>query len=142
MEAMRWLMRLGRPLLLVRVFGDSMAPSYRHGDRLLATRLWKCLHRGDVLIFRVTAEDYGFAGGDAATISPDLRLKRIAACAGEPAPDWLDERLRSKDGLVPRGYVAVAGDAANSEGSQQLGYIAEHRIEAVVLRRLCRPSER
>jgi signal peptidase I len=96
--------------LRVTVVGNSMSPTLRDGQRLFARRLRRDPRLGEVIVFRV----------------PDAtlphRIKRVAAVAGDPVPDWLTPVLPDLP-HVPDGHVAVAGDNPRSQDSRQLGLI-------------------
>src|SRR4051794_36138555 len=117
-----------------------MAPTFRHGDRLLSYRRSLPPRKGDVVVFGVTPADYPELAEPSAEHPAQamlaLRVKRVVACAGDPVPAWMSERCRGGDGRVPDGHVVVAGDAPRSEGSRELGFIAHERIQAVIVRRL------
>ncbi|WP_052422620.1 S26 family signal peptidase [Nonomuraea candida] len=94
----------------VTVRGNSMSPTFRDGQRLLARRLRRAPRRWEVIVFRVADEELPH------------RIKRVAAVAGDPLPDWLAPALHGVS-HVPAGYVAVAGDNTRSQDSRQLGLI-------------------
>lgn len=114
---------LRRRWIVVTVEGESMAPTLRDGQQILARRVGTRaeLQRGDVVVFRLSSAQ--------AHASERLvhRVKRIAALAGDPVPAWMGAQ-----GRVPRGCVVVAGDNARSQDSRQLGYIDGSAIIAVV----------
>ncbi|MEU6711431.1 S26 family signal peptidase [Nonomuraea sp. NPDC046802] len=110
----------------VIVRGNSMSPTLRDGQRLLARRLRRDPRRREVIVFRVADEQLPH------------RIKRVVAVAGDPLPDWLVPALPDVS-HVPAGHVAVAGDNARSQDSRQLGLIACRDIlGAVPARRLAR----
>jgi signal peptidase I len=76
----------------MRVEGDSMAPNYRPGDRLLMTRSYPTPHRGDVVVF--SAADYAS--------SKDRLIKRVIAGPGDT--------------------IEVRGDVAIVNGVQEPSY--------------------
>jgi signal peptidase I len=94
----------------VIVRGNSMSPTLRDGQRLLARRLRRAPRRREVIVFRVADEQLPH------------RIKRVAAIAGDPLPDWLAPVLPDMP-HVPAGYVAVSGDNTRSQDSRQLGLI-------------------
>jgi signal peptidase I len=96
--------------LRVTVVGQSMSPTLRDGQRLLARRLRRAPRRGEVIVFRVPDEDL------------PCRIKRVAAIAGDPVPEWLTPTL---PGLtrIPADRVAVVGDNPDSQDSRQLGLV-------------------
>ncbi|GAA2690700.1 MULTISPECIES: S26 family signal peptidase [Actinosynnema] len=95
----------------VTVRGGSMAPTLRDGQRLVARRRARGPRRGEVVVFRVP--------------DPVLphRIKRVAAVAGDPVPDWLAPTMPGVH-RVPAGFVAVAGDNPRSQDSRQLGLVS------------------
>jgi signal peptidase I len=103
---------------VVVVRGSSMAPTLQDGDRLLVRRGSTPPDRGDVVVFR-------HAESGAVETDPALRVKRVAAVAGDPMPAWVsegaavDHRLRA----VPAGHLVVRGDARLSQDSRQLGLV-------------------
>ena len=126
--------RARRSYSIVVVWGNSMAPTFRDGDRVLARRRLRALQRGDIVVFTVNGKDYV---EPLRALYPALRVKRVVALEGEPAPLWLQKRLRATSGeTVPARHVVVGGDAPGAEGSGQLGYIPHDRIEGIVVRRL------
>lgn len=94
----------------VTVRGNSMSPTLRDGQRLLARRLRRNPRRSEVIVFRVPDEQLPH------------RIKRVAAVAGDPVPDWLAPTLPDLP-YVPAGYVAVTGDNPRSQDSRQLGLV-------------------
>ncbi|MEV0195053.1 signal peptidase I [Nonomuraea sp. NPDC050691] len=94
----------------VIVQGNSMSPTLRDGQRLLARRLRRDPRRGEVIVFRVADEQLPH------------RIKRVVAVAGDLLPDCLVPALPDVS-QVPAGYVAVAGDNARSQDSRHLGLI-------------------
>jgi len=94
----------------VTVRGNSMSPTLHDGQRLLARRLRRSPRRREVIVFRVP--------------DPELphRIKRVAAVAGDPVPDWLAPAMPDVP-QVPPGFVAVEGDNARSQDSRQLGLV-------------------
>ncbi|WP_328453057.1 S26 family signal peptidase [Amycolatopsis sp. NBC_00438] len=100
---------LRRRYVVARVRGHSMSPTFHDGERVVATRR-RHYRVGDVIVFRPR-----HAAGDVA-----WRIKRIAAVAGDPVPDWLE----TDHPVVPAGRVVVVGDnTGHSQDSRQLGYI-------------------
>jgi len=125
------LLWLRRHHMIVTVFGSSMSPTFHSGQRLLARRVRSgagC-RRGDAVVFLLTAKQLEHrAPGD-----PPHRVKRVAAVAGDPVPDWLRLALGSAaTDRIPPGHVAVAGDNARSQDSRHLGFVETRAIVAVV----------
>jgi signal peptidase I len=110
---------LGRRWLMVVVTGNSMAPTFRDGQRLLVTRrdATRPLEVGDVVVFSTPQP------GELA-----LRIKRVAALGGEPVPTWVG----GTSSVVPRAHVVVSGDNPVSQDSRQLGFVPEAAVIAVV----------
>ncbi len=110
-------------LVIVTVRGNSMLPTYRDGDVLLAVRHWP-LRSGRTVVFRTPP----WGGG------PPYRVKRLIAVAGEPTPGWV---LAAVPGVpVPPGRVVVRGDADGSEDSKHYGYVSTRHVIGVVAGRL------
>lgn len=126
---LRW---LRRDFVVAVVRGDSMAPTYRDGQRVLTRRFTGPVRTGDVVVFRVAPAANPVPG------DPPWRIKRIAAVAGEPVPPWLGEH-----GRVPPGHLVVSGDNPRSQDSRQLGFVAMSTVVGVVrTRRMAEPSSR
>jgi signal peptidase I len=105
-----------RRLLIVRVNGVSMEPTYHDGDRVLAVRPRRPgrLRAGDVVVF------------DRA----QPRVKRIAGLAGAVI-----------DGAaIPAGHLYVRGDRGRSYDSALHGPIAEDLVFGRAVRRFARPN--
>lgn len=111
---------LRRTYVAVTVVGDSMAPTFRSGQRVLArrrTRRGGPLRRAEVAVFRPPT---AVVDGDVV-----LRVKRIAAIAGDPIPGSTDR--------VPAAMVYVLGDnRKHSEDSRGFGCVAEAAIVATI----------
>lgn len=126
-----------RRWMVVTVEGNSMAPTLHHGQRLLARRLGRGragapgFSRSDIVVFVLPPEQAR------ELMTEDLvhRIKRVAAIAGDPVPEWARPALSADaDTRVPPGKVVVSGDNARSQDSRQLGYIDADAIVAVVRR--------
>jgi signal peptidase I len=104
----------------VTVVGQSMSPTLRDGQRLLARRLRRNPRRGEVIVFRVPEDE-----------ELPCRIKRVAAIAGDPVPDWLTPTLPEL-ARIPAGSVAVVGDNPRSQDSRQLGLVDCHDIVGAV----------
>ena len=129
-------MMLRRRVVVVSVIGASMAPTLRHGDRVLVRRMpCEAVRRGDVVVFReLTACRPGDPTGlrDAA-----LLVKRVAAVAGDPNPPFLPAWARRQSGVVPPGHLVLLGDNAEvSRDSRQFGSVAADRLLGVAVRRV------
>jgi signal peptidase I len=128
------LLALRRRYLVVRVFGLSMVPSLRSGDRVLVRRAGlRRLRAGMIVVLRAWPDtdparrDSGWpmaAGG--------WLVKRLAAVPGDPVP----EVARTGCGnarVVPVGMAVVLSDNESgvdsrtwgfAPGSQVVGYVA------------------
>jgi signal peptidase I len=110
-----------RCFTLVHVVGQSMMPTYRDGERVLARRLpGEQARSRDIVAFVPPRGNDHFA---------DLvyRIKRVVAVAGEPSPPWLDPGQP-----VPPGKLVVLGDNPNSEDSRRYGYVDASAVVAVI----------
>ncbi|WP_433063993.1 signal peptidase I [Dactylosporangium sp. CS-033363] len=137
---------LRRRYLVVTVYGRSMLPSYRGGDRLLVRRTGlDKLRPGSVVVFRspdapTLAEVAAFSDDPVTGVLPDERLliKRLAAVPGDPAPvDRVPALAALGSPVVPPGMVVVLGDnPAVSHDSRAYGYLPATHVIGVALRRL------
>jgi signal peptidase I len=111
-------------LLVIKVEGASMAPTFRPGDTVLTVRraLRPAIRRGDVVVCRRPA---GMPGPDS------YLIKRVVAIAGDPIPDD-----PTKGGeVISAGRVYVRGDGDHSLDSRVFGAIPlDHVIGHVVAR--------
>lgn len=121
-----------RQWLVVTVTGNSMSPTLHDGQRLVARRLsGEGYARSDIVVFLLPPEFLREASEDSE--DPVHRVKRIAAVAGDPVPEWAREALGADEHTrVPPGKVVVSGDNARSQDSRQLGYVDARSIIAVV----------
>lgn len=94
-----------RTLMVVRVEGSSMLPTYADGDRLLAVRapLTRAIHPDDVVV--VVAPAPGGSTGDASSGATETLVKRVTWVEPEPPP----------------GRVFVTGDNGRSYDSRVFG---------------------
>ncbi len=112
-----------RTLLVVRVDGESMAPAYQSGDRVLAVRRspGRLIRCGEVVVLRPP-------GG--APKAAALFIKRVVAVAGDPMPP-VNEPITAS--TVPPGHVFVRGDDPRSYDSRQFGPLPlDHVVGHVV----------
>ncbi|MFC4118146.1 S26 family signal peptidase [Nonomuraea zeae] len=125
-----WLLR--RRLVIVEVQGDSMAPAYTDGDRVLVGRNTR-LRRDDVVVFTHPEAGLDPAGRPGRA----MLIKRVVAFAGEPVPHSGDPAPYG--GLIPEGHVYVLGDnPVNSADSRLFGPVPTGLIVGGVLRRMSR----
>jgi signal peptidase I len=123
---------------IVTVGGVSMAPTLSPGDRvLIVKRRGSSIRRGDVVAARLpdsaarTWSDETRFGTDAPV--PDWVIKRVAAVAGEIAPNH--------DGItnvVPEDQLYLLGDGVRSMDSRHWGAISSRDVLGVVIARLPR----
>lgn len=111
---------LRRGLVLIRVVGDSMLPSYRAGDRIVVRRSRR-YRPGDVVVFRAPYRS-----------DVEWLLKRVVAVAGQPVP--ADCRAAVPNAVVPPGQLLVRGDAAHSQDSRHFGPVPLAEVLGVALR--------
>lgn len=156
-----------RLLLVINVVGDSMLPTYHHGDRVLAVRTGtRGLQRGSVVIGRIDRTallDAGHADalpGTAAVAVAEpsfdplmdhdeepggrlLVIKRLEGLPGDLVvqPDGGGART-PRPATLPAGHYALAGDAPNSRGTAQWGPVAATDIVGRVFARLPSSSQR
>jgi signal peptidase I len=108
-----------RRFLLVTVVGNSMAPTYRDGQRLLLRRGRYAV--GDVVMFPAP---------DRPGFDVDWLVKRAVASSGDPIPP--DVAALTGAGTVPRGRLVVRSDAAEGLDSRQLGFIDSRDVVGAV----------
>lgn len=142
--AAAWWLR--RRFVVVTVLGESMVPTFAHGDRLLVRRKRLVRARtGDVVVaawgtpvpggpFPLTLKEP--VPGAPPTLAPWM-VKRLAAGPGDPVPEVL--RAAVADREVPPGRFLMVGDnAAASTDSRVLGYAHADYLLGVVVARLPR----
>ena len=125
---------LRRRLMVVRVTGHSMEPTFADGDRLLVRRQRRAPGRHDVVVFRTPSA----ASKDLRHL--DLLVKRVVAVAGEPVPT--DLRPRVNDRVVPPGHLLVRGDNPESFDSRQFGYVRYGNLVGTRIRGSAAPRPR
>lgn len=127
------LVMLRRRLLVVRVRGDSMLPTYRHDDVLLAVRRrFDRIRVGDVVVFDSPPPTPGHP-----THGPEWMVKRVVAVPGEPVPEPVPAAHR----VVPPRALVVYGDNGGYD-SRSFGLLDASRLLAVVHRRLVAAPDR
>jgi signal peptidase I len=124
----RWMVRR---LVAVTVTGDSMAPTFANGDRVLVARTSpRRLRVGDVVVAWLP----GMPSATSERDRPWL-VKRVAALPGDPVPPAVCATIG--DERVPPGQTVLLSD--NAEGSldsRDLGYVSADLVIGRVIRRL------
>jgi signal peptidase I len=124
-----------RRLTIVSVFGPSMRPCLRTGDRVLARRA----AIGRLRVGQIVVIERPAAGRVSTNRPPgwppdgrEWLIKRVAAVPGDAVPSWVpDEAV----GRVPDGWFAVLGDnVANSLDSRRFGLVPAHCLLGVMVR--------
>jgi signal peptidase I len=115
-------------LTAVTVTGDSMAPTFADGDRVLVRRVpAHRLRAGDVVVVRLP-------GADGPRDRPWL-IKRVAALPGDPVPAVVTPAVG--DGPVPGGRLVVLSDnPAGAVDSRELGYLDAGLVLGRVVKQL------
>jgi signal peptidase I len=129
-----------RRLVVVRVEGISMTPTYKPGDRVLVRRCTADkVRRGQVVVIERPEEGTGWSNLpplDGRLAGRRWYIKRAAAVPGEPAPRAVLEALGISDTAVPAGELVVLGDNPRSDDSRRWGYVPGERVLGVVIRRM------
>lgn len=127
-----------RMLLVVVVHGNSMAPTFHDGDRLLVRRRtpsrctpshWRA---GDVVVFPAPGRDPRVPPTDD---DPAYLVKRVVAVPGDPVPQDVRPVVGGAD-TVPEGCLVVRGDASRSADSRHFGFVPFGTTVGVVARSL------
>lgn len=140
-------------LLVVVVYGESMAPTLHHGDRVLVLRRFLAGHlrRGQIVI--ITPPDgQGEYMVSSAPVATHLLVKRVVALAHETfvAPvehsAWLKERVgnepepvisQAKNWQIPANHVFVCGDnREDSLDSRTFGSLPLRNVHGIMLMQL------
>ncbi|MFI0813386.1 S26 family signal peptidase [Streptomyces echinatus] len=125
---------LGRRLVVVTVRGQSMAPAYRDGDRILVCR-GVVPDRGHVVVV-----ERPYLPRARLEPAPHWLIKRVAGVPGDAVPRDIGPLLpASPGGRIPPGRLILLGDnEAASLDSRQLGYFPAGRVLGTAVRRLPR----
>ncbi|GGO73016.1 S26 family signal peptidase [Nonomuraea cavernae] len=125
-----------RRFVAVTIEGESMAPTFTGGERVLVRRRGVArLRRGDVVVVRwkpppdVNGEEHE---------GHKLLVKRVTAVAGDPIPaDVAPAADRPARSPVPDGAFIVRGDnAAISLDSRTCGLFGADNLLGIMIRRL------
>jgi len=130
-----------RSLAVVTVSGDSMAPTYSDGDRVLVRRKsLSRVRRGEIVMVERPGRETGWVGSPSGgrVTSRYWIIKRAAALPGDPLPpDLVVGGAASARAFVPADHLVVLGDNPNqSYDSRDFGFVEPPRLFGVVLRRL------
>lgn len=126
-----------RRLTIVSVFGPSMRPHLRTGDRVLARRAAiGRLRVGQIVVIERPAAGRAWTNRPPSW-PPDARewlIKRVAAVPGDAAPSWAADEVGER---IPDGWFAVLGDnVANSLDSRTFGLVPAACLLGVMVRPL------
>lgn len=135
------LVAVRRRLVLATVEGESMAPTYRSGDRLLVVRRRGVrLRRGEVVVVERPVPGRGWDGLPALhrqTSGRTWHVKRVAAVPGDEVPASVWPALGPRpDERVPAGRLVLLGDNPASTDSRAHGYYPADRVLGRVAWRL------
>ncbi|MFE3456596.1 S26 family signal peptidase [Nocardiopsis aegyptia] len=125
---------LRRTWLVVDVIGESMAPTFLDGDRVLVRRGGaEALRVGDVIVFGGPLhgdDDRPPEAGRTAMV-----VKRVAALPGDPVPDTVP--MSDGRSTVPSASLVLLGDNADrSIDSRVWGPVRLDGVLGVVVRRM------
>lgn len=121
-----------RHLLVIQVVGDSMAPVYASGDRLLVRRTRR-LRAGDIVIAH--HQEGGRRDARSEPLATTWLVKRLAALPGDPVPGPVVSAVGDHRS-VPAGMAVLLGERPDSADSRSWGLVPLDDITGVVLRRL------
>jgi signal peptidase I len=121
-----------RHLMLIQVVGESMAPVYAGGDRLLVRRTRR-LRVGDVVIAH--HQEGGRRDARSEALASAWLVKRLAALPGDPVPTSVLP-VAGGHRNVPAGMAVLLGERPDSADSRSWGLVPLDDITGVVLRRL------
>ncbi len=131
--AVQW---LRTHLLVVTVRGLSMAPTYRHGDRVLVRRRpSRGVRAGQIVVVDLPESVRPLPPGipPAEALRQRRVIKRVAAVAGDATPAGVVHAPAP----VPSGRMVLLGDNPLASGdSRQYGAVPLDAVVGVVLRRM------
>lgn len=130
-----------RRYVVVVVDGESMAPAYAPGDRVLVRRESRAPARGDVVVVRKPDVTYGWPaapdGSDPGVpVGRRWLLKRVAATGGDAWPTAVGRAARGGRETVPSGHVVLLSDNPRGSDSRRWGPCPEHQVLDRVTRRV------
>ncbi|MFI6267359.1 S26 family signal peptidase [Micromonospora zamorensis] len=117
---------LRRRQVAVRVSGQSMEPSLRHGDLLLVRRCpGSQVTVGDIVVFEAPGYDHEWSAmpGHRSDMLARWLVKRVAAVPGDPLP----EGVVGTGPTVAAGTIVVIGDSAGYD-SRTFGPLPFERV--------------
>ncbi len=122
-----------RRLVAVTIWGTSMEPSFRSGDRVLVRRIRASrLQQGDVVVCSASASQ---SRPFRATDRTRWVLKRVAALPGNTVPAVVVPAVSA--GTVPPGQLVLLGDCAVvSVDSRTAGFYSLDRVLGRVIRKV------
>jgi signal peptidase I len=133
-----------RHLVVVRVLGDSMAPTLLAGDLVLVRRGGRRIRAGSVVVFPPPQGVLRAAAGSSAWDVRRARgpwvIKRVAALPGDAVP----ESVRGAVGgtaVVPADLLVLLGDGSQSTDSRTWGFLSASHVMGAVIWRLPSPAE-
>ncbi|WP_218135722.1 S26 family signal peptidase [Nonomuraea jiangxiensis] len=128
--------------VIVTVTGESMAPTFRRGDRVIVRRVRPSVLRpGQVVVFQRQGPGGHWGTAPLSTRAAARQpwyIKRIAAVAADPVPDLVAATVG--ESFVPEGKLVVLGDSDQSSDSRSWGFVPADRVLGIVVRRL-RPRQ-
>ncbi|GAA0242786.1 S26 family signal peptidase [Cryptosporangium japonicum] len=121
-----------RNLVVVRVTGFSMEPTYRSGDRVLVRRCAVSAVRAGQVIVILAGKA---VGGPPRVDDPGWVIKRVAAAPGDPVPRTRVPALGAvAEDVVPDDCLVVLGDNPAGTDSRQFGYYVGANLLGAVVR--------
>ena len=122
-------------LVIVKVQGSSMRPTFHNGDTLIAIRIPHFLIRPGSVVISKSPIPSGFGTVPwpvSAMRASDLWVvKRVRATPGQWVPDDTSPQ-RARERLAPRHYF-LQGDAPDSLDSRHWGPVPSSHIRGIVL---------
>jgi signal peptidase I len=122
-----------RRFVVIEVVGDSMAPTYRAGERLLV-RHTRRFRVGDVVLAHHQEGGRRDAGKE--PLATAWLVKRLAALPGHPVPPSVVRAVGGDHGPVPAGAAVLLGEDPASADSRSWGFVPLDDIVGVVVTRL------